>query len=244
MATHLAQEILKNCNEYHSKLQLDILNSYSTNISNPHTIESYKRVIALGALSVGVKDSCSAESYQFFTEAQNDILCSHLLVTIGSFRAALISLRNAIENTLFFIYYKDHHVEHQLWLSGKHRLKFSHLFEYLEDHPAHTSPKMKEVCTKLRDEYSTLSKAVHGSATHFRMTNTKDFPNIVGVDKVSFSKWNSRSIAVFTSIVITIFAHFADSFSGARLTHQRDVIGEALGKHAKDFLRNELGISV
>ena len=54
---------------------------------------------------------------------------------MGSWRAALQSLRSTIDNVLFCLFYKDHPVELRLWGQGKDKRSFSELFGYLKKHP-------------------------------------------------------------------------------------------------------------
>ena len=105
------------------------------------------------------------ESEAFFFEAQNDLLVSHCLSRCGYFRQALKTLRSAIDNFYFAIYYKDYPIELEKWLLGNHKLSFSELQSYFESHPLIIDSKIELTgLDLLKVEYSTLSKAVHGSA--------------------------------------------------------------------------------
>src|SRR5215213_4616852 len=85
-------------------------------------LESYSRLVSMNAWRSNIlEDRISTGSLEFFAEALNDALVSHVFARIGSWRSALISLRSCIENTCYCLFYKDHPVELRLWEGGTHR---------------------------------------------------------------------------------------------------------------------------
>src|SRR4051812_49353560 len=74
--------------------------------------ESYRRLTSLQALKTLVVESqYSQQSAQFFCEAHNDALVSHVSASIGAWRSSLQALRSCIENSLCATYYRDHPIE-------------------------------------------------------------------------------------------------------------------------------------
>ena len=99
-------------------------------------LQSYIRIASMNAWRANVfAETISVGSLEFFAEAINDALVSHIWARFGSWRSALMSLRSCIENTCYSLYYKDHPVELRLWESGKHRPSFAEIHSYLASHP-------------------------------------------------------------------------------------------------------------
>src|SRR5204862_7086402 len=130
-------------------------------------LSSYSRIASMNAWRSDMLETIvSASSLEFFAEALNDVLISHVFARFGSWRSALMSLRSCIENTCYCLYYKDHPVELRLWESGKHRPPFAEIHGYLASHPD-IEPLGSSPVTglaNLKSEYGTLSRAVHASA--------------------------------------------------------------------------------
>ena len=71
--------------------------------------ESYARIAAVNAVKVDIIDQYfSPEAAQFFFEAHNDAVLSHVNASIGCWRPALQALRSFMENTFSAIYYAEH----------------------------------------------------------------------------------------------------------------------------------------
>lgn len=244
MTTALEKEIIRNCAAYHDALSKELLAVFNKNITDKRVTDGYKRLTAFTAMSVGISGNCSENSFRFFIEAQNDILSAHFLSLTGSFRIALVALRNAIEIILHFIYYKDHPIELIMWETGTHRLKFSQLFEYAEKHPNTSYDVYRIHISALKDEYATLSMAVHGSSSLFRMTGSVDYPNIICTDGPKLGMWHTRSSRVCTSLITILISHFQSAFKGAALPHQREVIAAALPAKLKSAVGAELTITL
>jgi hypothetical protein len=164
----LQRELNENFKVFQAGLKEKFSESYSgLEIHENEYFLSYKRLSTLEAWRAFVIEQVvSPDSLVFFIEAQNDALLSHTFARIGSWRSALQSLRCAIENVLNCLYYKDHSVELKLWHLGKHKMPISDYVNYIEKHPKFTTID-QNVCgiSLLKKEYSTLSKAVHGSST-------------------------------------------------------------------------------
>jgi hypothetical protein len=161
-------------------------------------LEAYKRLAAFNSWRVDVLEPLiNVDVSAFLLEAQSDGVTSLAFATVGAWRTSLQSLRSMIENVLLALYFADHLVEHQLWLSGKFKIGFGALAEYFGSHPAHASlPEMVNPLHLLKSEYDTLSRSVHGRAP-FRMT--KDAAN-------------------------TVVCHVSIASRGAYLTRQRETL--------------------
>jgi hypothetical protein len=138
----------------------------------------------------------SEEVSDFFAEAVNDAILAYSFARVGTWRPSLQSLRSTLENTLFFLYYKDHPVELQLWQQQKHRIGFTDLVAYFKGHPllAGFNHQTDTGIVRLEDAYSSLSKAVHGSVSYFRMVNMaplQELPSTHVTDVVELSRFRT-----------------------------------------------------
>ncbi|MBS7418652.1 hypothetical protein [Pseudomonas syringae] len=177
----------------------------------------------------------SPDAEEFFQEAHNDALMSHALARQGAWRVALMSLRSLIENTIFGLYYSEHKVELQQWLSGDHKLGFSDTVSYLLRHP-----KLKDLdgsitgIEVLKAEYATLSKAVHGSAKTFRMSRDGVVTGLNLGSLADLGAWSTREKSTITALNLLLLCFFSDHLKGATLPNLRKSISLAIPsvKHA------------
>ncbi len=208
--------------------------------------ESYARITSFQAWRTSViEPSLDVESAAFFFEAQNDLLVSHCLAHLGSFRQALKSLRSCIENVLFTIYYKDHPVEFQKWEAGAHKLGFSELATYLSSHPKLIgSSETNNGIAQLKEEYSTLSKAVHSSAKQFRMTTDLAENRLWINDGAAVSKWATRENATIRALNLLLLYFFSSSLQGAANINLRRVIAITLPKTRFAQIKADLKVNL
>ena len=210
-------------------------------------LRSYSRITSMNAWRSNVLEEKVPEaSLEFFAEALNDALVSHVFARFGSWRSALKSLRSCIENTCYCLYYKDHPVELRLWESGRHRPGFSEIHTYLEQHPD-ISPLGNSPLTGLatmKEEYSTLSRAVHASAKSFRMS-----PNVHDIllwkpDAVSLGQWRTReqhTLCALNLLLTAIFRHF---LSGAQQTGLRKALAAVIPPSMHARVKTELKVTI
>ena len=170
---------------------------------------------------------------------------SHVNASFGSWRPALQSLRSFIENTLSAIYYLDHPVEYIKWESGTFRLTPRELREYVVDHPK-TSIICKELGLRaeLDKEYATLSKAVHGSTSMFRMTSIDGNTKIADASIPELGKWSKREQSAFNLCLVLLVAVLQEHFDGAKQEGLRNRLGVALKVGSRAALKQKLGISI
>lgn len=198
--------------------------------------DSYIRLVSLQAWrSELFCNLLGVEAEGFFQEAHNDALMSHALARQGAWRVALMSLRSLIENTVFGLYYYEHPVELQQWLSGDHKLGFSETVAYLLRHP-----KLKVLdgsitgIETLKSEYATLSKAVHGSAKIFRMSREGVVTGLNLNSLVDLGAWCTREKSTIAALNLLLLCFFSDHVKGAALPNLRKSISLAIpvAKHA------------
>ena len=152
---------------------------------------------------------------------------------------ALQSLRSCIENVLCAIYYNDHPIELELWGAGEFIIGFSELMKYMERHPRLSTVDVPlRGLDILKGEYATLSKAVHGSAENFRMTDPASTVLLWSADPVKASMWSTRERMTIEGIVLLLVALHHSLLQGARLTLLRDVLGFALSAARRRQLKN------
>ena len=139
-------------------------------------VPSHERLIAFNAwIQHVLRDRCDPDSLQFFLETQTDLIASHMLALLGSWRAGLIMLRSALENAVAGVYYKDHPVEMKLWIQGKFKIAVRDLIDYCCDHPDITSVRLAKLLrSQSKEEYALLSLAVHAGATSFRFSENEN----------------------------------------------------------------------
>ncbi|AZG77061.1 hypothetical protein [Methylocystis rosea] len=211
-----------------------------------HYLESYRRLCCLQALKVQlIEPHCSPDSSAFFLEAHNDAVASHVSASMGAWRPALQSLRSCLENTLSTIYYKDHPIELQLWQAGKFRKGFSELMRYAQQHPIVSSSDAKITGLELiESEYATLSKAVHASATIFRMTDVASKILIWSTESDRLGMWATRERKVIEGISLLLVCLFADRLQGTLLPQLRDILSYAVTPAKRKLLKKEFNISI
>lgn len=209
-------------------------------------VESYVRISSIQAWRTSVvqevvDDDCLA----FFFEAQNDLLVSHCLARAGSFRQALKALRSAIENVYFTLYYKDHPVELRKWQLGQHKAGFQELHTYLVGHPDMQPHDTQDTgLDTLHEEYSTLSKAVHGSAKHFRMTTNLIDIQLWSTELASVGKWETRERTVVTALNLVLVHMFKDMLTGSQRSGLREVMGLVLRSNRTAKIKASLKVNI
>ena len=218
----------------------------SLDASEPILKESYRRITSLNAwrgfLEAGIADE---EVQKFFIEAQNDALTSHVLASMWSFLSALKSLRSCIENVLFTLYYKDHPIEMKLWLAGEHKMGFESLHKYLLAHPELKGIDPNHAgLGSLKDEYSTLSRAVHASSSRFRMTDDDEQTNIWSDDVIKLRQWKTREDRTLASINKLLLSLNKASLTGTAHRGLRQAASFTLPTGARATLEESLGIAL
>jgi hypothetical protein len=207
---------------------------------------SYQRVTALQAIKAHlVVPHYSVPSAAFFIEAHNDALVSHVSASIGSWRLALQALRSSIEHTLCAVYYRDHPIELKLWTMGKFIIGFSDLIKYAEKHPslASISNQLSGLDT-LRSEYATLSKAVHGSAVNFRMTDPASTVLLWSIDPIKAAMWAAREKKTIEAICLIMISLHKELLQGTALTPLRNVLHFSIGAAKRAKLKAKLRVHI
>lgn len=242
----ISAEIIANYEAFSADLPAQLIANFESFKDNRKLIESYARIASLNAIKVDlVEPIFSGGAAQFFFEAHNDALLSHVNASMGSWRPALQSLRSFLENTLAAIYYNDHPVELIKWENGDFRISPKELREYICEHPS-LAPIMSELDLRaiLESEYATLSKAVHGSNSLFRMTSSDGKTNIATASLPELGKWASREREVVNLCVVILVAIFKDQLDGAKLPILRKALGISLLSKSRAALKSNLGITI
>lgn len=206
--------------------------------------ESYVRIASIQAWRSSVveehmDDDCAA----FFFEAQNDLLTSHCLATCGSFRQALKALRGCIENFFNALYYMDHPVELQKWLTGKHRTQFSELHNYFTSHPKVAGRDLTGLPV-IDAQYGILSKAVHASAKAFRMTTDLVDPKLWVDDPIAAKKWAGNEQKLVLAMNLLLLHIFVDELTGAKNLPLRTAVSLVVPKKNHGTIKSSLKITL
>jgi hypothetical protein len=195
--------------------------------------DSYRRLVSLQAWRGElIQNIASPASEEFFKEAQNDALMSHHLARQGAWRVALMCLRSCIENTLIGIYYMEHPVELAQWHLNSHRLGFAEATSYLAKHPNFIHYSEQESGLQLiKNEYATLSQAVHGSSKKFRVTKTGLIEGLNVASVAELNQWASREHQTLLGLNSCLITMFKDHLAGAAQTNLRKALGLAIPPH-------------
>ncbi len=209
-------------------------------------IESYARVAALNAVKVDLIDQYfPPEAAQFFFEAHNDAVLSHVNASFGCWRPALQALRSFMENTFSAIYYAEHPIELEKWKSGKFYIQPKDLREYVAEHPKVLElAKALNLKALLDDEYSTLSKAVHASNSLFRMTSADGKTSITKPNRADLGKWATRERTTVSLCLTVITSVMRDHLEGAKLSNLRGALGIAVGTPYRSALKTHCAILI
>lgn len=247
MSSSLAEEIEQNFTAFEAQWPADFSTAMiGLSSKRDFFASSFVRISSIQAWRTSLlEEKMNEDASAFFFEAQNDLLISHCLARSGSFRQALKALRSSIENVLFALYYKDHPVELTKWTLGQHKLGFSELMTYFESHPSIFSrPINLTGLDLLKSEYSTLSKAVHGSAKCFRMTEALGDIRLWINDKASVGKWSSRERDVITGLNLLLLNLFCENLQGTQALGLRQVLGLSIKKTTRTAIKKELGVTL
>jgi hypothetical protein len=243
---NLSDELELNFASFNTKLKARLSDSFTTLEENDNLyIESYKRISSLESWKAYILESkLSNTALSFFIECQNDVLISHTLAKIGSWRPALQSLRSAIENTLYCLYYKDHPVEYELWEMGKHQLPISDYVNYLSKHPAFVQiDENISGLALLKKEYASLSKAVHSSSIKVRMTQIhQDFPAIMIPELAKLNQWVTREQRVIEIVNFMLITMYHKDLEGAKLRNLRKSTSISIPKAFHERIHSQFGV--
>lgn len=194
-------------------------------------------------------DRFPQEVSDFFAEAVNDAILAYSFARVGTWRPALQSLRSTLENTLHFLYYKDHPVELQLWQQQRHRIGFTDLVAYFKAHPllAGFNHQSDTGIVALEDAYASLSKAVHGSVSYFRMVSKaplQELPSIHVADAVELSRFKSTVRDLIEAVNQLLVANFRESLQGAALPALRHGIAVTVSPGRRTAIKKAFGVSL
>lgn len=218
---------------------LDSLNSHKAKFE-----ASYFRVVSLQAWRSELLETLAdEETLAFFLEAHNDALASHALARQGAWRVSLMSLRSLIENTVFGLYYFQHPVELELWSQSKHKLGFSGTVVYLEKHPALTGVPAEILgLDVLKEEYSTLSRAVHGSAKSFRMTRDGGITGLNTASDADLGAWLAREKNVIVAVNLLLLCFFRQHLLGAAKPNLKKAISAIIPGRRHSSIKAGTGV--
>ena len=243
--TTLTAEIDANFDAFRAAWPEAIVSNLKALEPRPAYRESYRRIASFQALKAYViEPNIPPSAAAFFIEAQNYILLSHVQASIGSWRISLQSLRAAIENVCACLYFMDHSVELELWKCGEIKLSFSSMTKYFEGHPSVKGLPSDIVFDLLKEEYATLSKAVHGSAVNFWMTKDQQSLALWTVDEARAGMWASREKNVLRGLSILTIVFLRDHLSGTKASNVRDTLSLLLTSGQKKKLSDHVSVKI
>lgn len=241
------EEVDNNFDNFFEEVKISSINAFdSLSVNKEDFKESYRRLTSFQAWnSELLKDVACADTKGFFLEAQNDALMSHALARQGAWRVALMSLRSCIENTLFGLYYINHPVELKLWKVGSHKLGFSEVKNYLMKHPDFSGlPDKVTGISELEKEYATLSKAVHGSSSSFRVTRDGHVEGLNVLSDADLGSWKCREKKTVKLLNIVLLNFFKEDLAGTSLPNLRKSISLAIPHTLFFDIKKELNVKL
>lgn len=207
--------------------------------------KAYYRLVSMQAWrSEMLEGSVPEEAGQFFLEGQNDLLVAYIAARVGQWRAALQAQRASIESYLNGLYFKDHPVELLLWSQKKFKTHFTENLKYFESHPSLNNLHKRFTGLKIiKDEYATLSLAVHGSAKAFRMTRDNG-PKYFSVDEISKNQWITRNRMLIRGLNLLLLGLYKDEMVGTRKRNLRKSISLSLQAKDKSWVKEVHGVTI
>jgi hypothetical protein len=209
-------------------------------------LRSYQRLVSFQAWRSELLESIvTNEALEFFVEAHNDAVLSHILSRQGVFRPALQTLRSCIENVLQSIYYVEHPVELLLWAKGKHRLSRVELEAYLVQHPAldGLDPSVTGL-QLLSRQYGILNQAVHASARGFRMTQGTGELSFFSENPVRVRQWESNQRDVVQGCNLLLMCLHRERLTGNALPNIRKAVSLAMNPPQRAAVKKHLRITL
>lgn len=155
-------------------------------------------------------------------------------------------LRGCIENVFFCEYYKDHAIELRLWGQGRHRLGFNEMVNYFQKHPdVDNVDSSISGLDRIQREYTILSRAVHASATSFRMTVPDGQTNLWTSDIPRLSAWNTRERQTLTGLNLLLIVLHRTALQGTALPGLRQSIALIVRSNTlRKSIRVNLGVNL
>lgn len=209
-------------------------------------LASYRRIAAFQSLKIDLlSDATPRAALQFFHEAHNDALVSHVSASLGAWRLALQSLRSFLENSLCGLYYTDHPIELRNWERGKKKIGFTDLMSYFDAHPdLDAVPAQISGLSRIKEEYQTLSLAVHASAKPFRMTDDVSTTLLWSDAKDRLGKWATREAACIIGICLLIVDLHHSKLTGTQRQGVRDALSFVFNQGVRKALKTNLAVTI
>ena len=177
----------------------------------------------------------------FFAEAVNDAILAYYFARVGTWRPAYQSLRSTLENSLYFLYYKDHPVELKLWEAQQHRMGFTALHGYLKGHPDLAVFNLQITGLEAIDaSYASLSRAVHGSVEYFRMVSkapNQELPSIHVHSPIELSHFKTALRKLVEAINQLFVAVFRADLQGTSLPLLRQGVANTIGPKRRTLIK-------
>lgn len=240
----LGSELKSNYKRFRTTLRKDfVVADKAIDADGKIFLDAYRRLATLNSWRADVlAPLINPDVMAFVLEAQNDGICSLSFATVGAWRTSLQSLRSMIENTVLGLYFADHLVEHQLWLEGSFKIGFGALAEYFKAHPAHRNlPSQVDPIPILREEYDTLSRAVHGRAP-FRMTKDAASTIVCNPSAALRGAYLTRQRETLRGISLLNLMLFSQHLQGTKQQALRELLSHTFSPQVKTMIRSNYSV--
>lgn len=243
--TKIQASVIESYRNFSDRLPSELKAALNSTKGNVGLEKSYARVAAFNAIKRDlISNRFLPGAKRFVDEAHNDLLVSHVCASMGSWRAALQSLRSFIENVMSGFYYNDHRVELELRCAGG-RISPRELREYFSTHPdIKIAADAYELRNRLDKEYAELSKAVHAANNLFRMSDENGTISAIAPDVAELGKWVKREQEIFQISILIIFSYFKDNLKGAAMGNLRSALEPLISDKTKRILLEKCAIVI
>ncbi len=242
----LKEEIDANYKKFFQSWSKEANGNFEHSKNKEGLLESYRRLAAFRSLRVNILEGhLLKDAKPFLLEANNDLVTAHVCAHLCAWRSALQFLRSAIENTLRALYYNDHPIELRQWEAGAHKMGFTALATYFQNHPdiCDLSKNINGI-EILQKEYATLSKAVHASSKLFRMTEGEEGLLLWKRSNEKLSAWSTREKRTIEGLSLLIIALFSEKLTGTKNSATRQVLAFAISASSATKIKVALKITI
>jgi hypothetical protein len=181
-----------------------------------------------------------------------DVWLSVNFACTGLYKQAHVCLRASLEMTLRLVYFSKHPIEYSWWCDGKSedlkdknsrgedRSYFGRLesFQKFEKTAKKSGKAVPKLIDKIKNEYSQLSKYVHGNKDRFQ-TGKKISPKYVMGE---FNKWNKHFNDIITYMNTVLMLGFSEEVKAKNLATKKKLLKNISIANYKSFLRKTLPI--
>jgi hypothetical protein len=199
--------------------------------------ELYAHVAVINGLAGALENAgYTADARVLIQEFQSDVLQSLVSISCGFGRLARISLRGALEDCVFFLFFLDHPHEFELWSKGVFQPKVKETNSKLRLYHLHVlAPELNWWLDVLDHQYGSLSRSVHPSAG-FIINDLSDPINLQTDTVNDVADWAVTARALTRTMIALLYVRFYHVFEGGRHMGLKEEMRQVLTQEEVDRL--------